>query len=357
MNTQNLILPAEWSEQSGVMLTWPHAETDWASILPEVDLVYRDITTAISKHECVLIVYHDEAHLAHITKVLDGTSCVTENLVFQCAEYEDTWARDHGPITVMDGTTPLIQDFTFNGWGNKFASENDNRITRTIHEQGAFSNTGIHHLDFVLEGGSIESDGKGTILTTSQCLMNPNRNPGCSRGQVEQILKIELGAKRILWLHHGFVAGDDTDSHIDTLARFCSEDSIAYMKCKTQDDEHFAELSAMENEIRNLADANGNPYRLFPLPMPDPIHTDDGERLPATYANFLIINDAVLLPTYRQKQNDEQAIHQLQQAFPDREIIPIDCLPLIYQHGSLHCISMQIPHGVMNCKHSKRSAA
>ena len=190
------------------------------------------------------------------------------------------------------------------------------------------------------EGGSIESDGNGTILTTTECLMSPNRNPHLSKKDVEEKLKKWLGAKRVLWLENGYLAGDDTDSHIDTLARFCSETTIAYVACKDETDEHFSALDKMVKELRNFKTEDGDPYNLIPLPMPDALFDADGDRMPATYANFLIVNGGVLVPTYGVPQ-DELGLAQIKKAFPKRKIVGIDCQPLILQHGSLHCVTMQ----------------
>ncbi|MDR1610043.1 MAG: agmatine deiminase family protein, partial [Candidatus Symbiothrix sp.] len=200
-------------------------------------------------------------------------------------------------------------------------------------------------LHVVLEGGSIESDGEGTLLTTSRCLLSKNRNEYKSKEEIAGYFQMIFGLKRILWLNKGYLAGDDTDSHIDTLARFCDSQTIAYVQCTDESDEHFKELSQMERELQKFKTPDGKPYRLIPLPMAEPVYEDD-ERLPATYANFLIINGAVLMPGYNSPL-DEIARLQLQQAFPDREIISIDCLPLIKQHGSLHCVTMQLPEGFL----------
>jgi len=224
----------------------------------------------------------------------------------------------------------------------KFAANYDNQITRQLFDKEAF---GIEFdyqvcLDFVLEGGSIESDGEGTLLTTAECLLSDNRN-NKSKVEIETRLKQLFGLKQVLWLHHGFLAGDDTDSHVDTLARLCSTDTIAYVKCDVFSDEHYAELKKMELELQSFRTSNNQPYNLIPLPMADAVYVDN-ERLPATYANFLIINRTVLFPTYKSPK-DELAKQQLQKAFPDREIVGIDCLALIKQHGSLHCVTMQYP--------------
>ena len=198
----------------------------------------------------------------------------------------------------------------------------------------------------MLEGGSIESDGCGTLLVTSECLLSENRNSTLSKEQIESRLKHDFCVERVLWLDHGYLSGDDTDSHIDTLARLCPNDTITYVRCTDKDDEHFEELNKMEEQLKQFKTSDGNPYRLLALPMADEI-VFDGERLPATYANFLIINKAVLYPTYNQPDNDEKAKEVLQQAFPEYEIVSIDCTPLIKQHGSLHCCTMQFPKGVL----------
>jgi len=227
----------------------------------------------------------------------------------------------------------------------KFPANHDNQITRQLYESKVFSSETVYQnmLHIVLEGGSIETDGEGTILTTSRCLLSANRNDYKSRAEIADYLSMIFGAKRVLWLNHGYLAGDDTDSHIDTLARFCDSETIAYVQCTDSNDEHFEELSNMENELGKFKTLAGKPYRLISLPMAEPVYYE-GERLPATYANFLIINGAVLLPFYNSLL-DEIAKQQLQKAFPDREIIGIDCRPLIKQHGSLHCVTMQLPAG------------
>ena len=268
-------------------------------------------------------------------------------IIFREMATNDTWARDHGGITVFDQGEPAVYDFVFNGWGMKYVANLDNLITRNLAMQGTFAD-GIPIINmqpFILEGGSIESDGKGTLLTTVECLSSVNRNEYLQKEELEAYLKDVFGFERILWLENGYLAGDDTDSHVDTLARFCSEDTIAYVQCTDESDEHFEELQAMEQELLAFKQADGRPYRLIALPMADPV-VWEGERLPATYANFLIINGAVLLPYYNSPK-DELAKDALQQVFPDREIIGINCLPLIKQHGSLHCVTMQYPEGVI----------
>lgn len=337
-------LPAEWFAQSGVQLTWPHAETDWAYMLPEVQACFVSIAREIAKRERLLIVTPNPDE---VKKQLErGGNIRMSNVRFLTCETNDTWARDHGAITLMDTDAPALLDFTFNGWGKKFAAELDNQITRQAIEAKVLKGKYIDHLDFVLEGGSIESDGMGTLLTTSQCLLAPNRNEPMNRIDIEEYLRSAFHSQRVLWLDHGYLAGDDTDSHVDTLARFCSPSAIAYVQCTDLEDEHYEALRAMEEQLEAFRTLAGEPYHLFPLPMADKIEIE-GERLPATYANFLIMNDAVLYPTYRQPENDSRARKVLQEAFPEYELVGIDCCALIKQHGSLHCVTMQYPMGVM----------
>ena len=319
-------MPAEWEPQSAVQLTWPHAHTDWAPILPEITAVYEEMAREISKREGLLIVAPKELtpHLSPLTPHLLPLNT------------NDTWARDHGFITVEENGRLLLLDFCFNGWGEKFEATLDNQINRHLFEQGFVKGTYENHLDFVLEGGSIESDGKGTIFTTECCLLAPHRNQPLTKQEIEERLKQWLGAERIVWLQHGSLIGDDTDGHIDTLVRICPNDTLLYIG---GDDDH-PDLYEMEQELQTLRTLKGQPYRLLKLPLPRPIY-DEGERLPATYANYLVINGAVLVPTYAQPDLDAEALRIVGEAFPDREIVGIDCRAVIKQHGSLHCCTMQ----------------
>jgi agmatine/peptidylarginine deiminase len=307
---------AEWEPQSMVQLTWPHKDTDWAPILDEITAVYEEMAHEIRKREPLLIV--DQI------------------------PHNDTWARDHGFITVEETSFDhkskalILLDFCFNGWGEKFEAALDNQINRQLYDQGLVKGLYEDHLDFVLEGGSIESDGKGTIFTTECCLMAPHRNQPLTKTEIEERLKEWLGAERIVWLQHGSLLGDDTDGHIDTLVRICPDDTLLY----TGGDEDHPDLIKMERELQELRTLDGKPYRLLKLPLPRPIY-DDGDRLPATYANYLVINGAVLVPTYNQPDLDAEALRIIGEAFPDREIVGIDCRAVIKQHGSLHCCTMQ----------------
>lgn len=339
-------LPAEWHPQSGVMLTWPHAESGWRSELSCVEPVFAAIVSRVSRIERVIVSCRDEAQRAHVTELLSQARTRLEAVALFVAPSNDAWARDHGPLTVLEEGAPVLLDFTFNGWGGKYPAELDNRLTRRLHAQGAFGDTPLRSCDLVLEGGGIDSDGAGTLLTTTRCLLSASRNPDCPKHRMEALLGETLGARRVLWLEHGFLAGDDTDGHIDMLARFCNERTIVYTACDDPRDEHYDELNAMADELASFRDAHGRPYDLVPLPLPHAKRGADGGRLPASYANFLIINDAVLVPVYNDPA-DDTALDNLRGCFPGREIVDLPCLPLISQYGSLHCVTMQLPAGVL----------
>ncbi|UHD17063.1 agmatine deiminase family protein [Thiocapsa bogorovii] len=339
--------PAEWEPQSGVMLTWPHEDTDWADQLDRVERLYTDLAALIGRYEPLLNVCRNAEHAAAIRARLATAGADTDSQRFGVAPGNDTWARDHGPIGVRtESGERLLLDFRFNGWGGKFAADRDDRITETLSAGGLFGETAREPVDLVLEGGAIETDGRGTLLAVTRTLADPRRNPGLTRDAIERILAERLGIRRFLWLEHGAISGDDTDGHIDTLVRFCAPDTLCYARCTDPTDADFDALQAMEQELRGFRDPQGSPYRLVPLPTPDPILDGDGERLPAGYANFLLINGAVLVPTY-DTLADTEALDIFRRLFPDRAVLPVDCRPLIRQGGSLHCISMQLMEGVL----------
>ena len=315
--TRRWRLPAEWERQSMVQLTWPHAKTDWAYMLSEITKTYEEMAAAIRKYEDLLVVGEPS---------------------------NDTWARDHGFITLVDdeGGARLL-DYCFNGWGEKFEAALDNAINRRIYDEGKVKGEYVDCLDFVLEGGSIESDGEGTIFTTSGCLMAPHRNQPMTQAEIEARLKHDLCAERVLWIDYGNLTGDDTDGHIDTLVRIAPNYTLLYIGCDDEADEQYADLKKMEDQLKSFRTLSGEPYKLVKLPMPRAIYDEDGLRLPATYANFLVINDAVLVPTYDQPDLDAEAMRLIGAAFPERDVVGIDCRSIIKQHGSLHCCTMQYP--------------
>jgi agmatine/peptidylarginine deiminase len=336
-------LPAEWEPQAGVMLTWPHGGTDWAAELDRVEPVFATIGREIARRETLLTVCQSPEHAAHVRARLLGAGAPEERLRFAQAPADDTWARDHGPITVLDPSGPRLLDFGFNGWGGKFTATRDNAITALLANGGHFGTTPTENPQLVLEGGALETDGRGALLATVHSVVTDTRNPGRDRAAMAAALAEHLGIERFLWLEHGALSGDDTDGHIDTLARFCDPHTIVYATT-VPDDPDYPGLVAMAAELAALRQADGTPYRLLPLPPPG-LHRDGDRRLPATYANFLVINDAVLLPVYG-VPNDGAAAAVLERCFPGRTVVPIDCRAVIRQNGSLHCLTMQFPRGV-----------
>lgn len=340
------LLAPEWFPQSGVQLTWPHENTDWADMLEEVTACYLRLAYEIALREPLLIVC---PNIEPVKALIDEQlpQAAKDNIRYFACPTNDTWARDHAFLTVIDTAGIQLLDYRFNGWGGKFEAAYDNAINRRLYEAGVVKGNYCSRLDFELEGGSIESDGKGTLLTTAECLLNPNRNPQFDKAQIESILAEDFGIDHFLWLEHGALAGDDTDSHVDTLARLCPNDTIVYVQCQRPTDDHYEDLRLMEAELQAFRTREGEPFRLIPVPLPEAIYDEDGERLPATYANYLVMNRTVLFPTYAQPEGDEIAKHALQQAFPGYDIVGVDCRALIRQHGSLHCATMQYPRGVV----------
>ncbi len=346
-NKSNINLPPEWVRQDAVMLAWPHSDTDWGNMLDEAVVCYVEIAKHIVKQENLIIVTpHVEAAQSDL-KEIDITK---HSIKYYQVPTNDTWARDFGAITVEENgrLTPL--DFMFNAWGMKFAAHKDNLVNDTLARHGIFNQPLQNHCGFVLEGGSIESDGNGTIMTTTSCLLSKNRNGQMSKEEIEAYLKTTFGASKVLWLNHGNMPGDDTDGHIDTIARFAPDNTIVYSgisNLKEKNNDHAQELDGMAQELQTFTNAQGQPYNLIELPTPEPIHDKEGNRLPATYANFLVMNEQVLVPTYGQVMNDDLALKIMQVAFPDRTIAGIDCNALIKQHGSLHCVTMQFPQNTL----------
>ena|SRR5680860_1040339 len=341
----NSRLPAEWAPQSGVMLAWPHEGTDWVETLAAVESTYAEIARQIARRELVMIVCADDAHLRRVRQLLRAQAVDLAAVRLTVTPFNDTWIRDYGPLTVSSNGVPRLLDFRFNAWGGKYPASLDDALPRALHGKGAFGDIALERLSLVLEGGSIDVDGEGSMLTTRACLLSSTRNPALNQSALEAVFRKQLGIEQVLWLAHGYLAGDDTDSHIDILARFCDAETIAYTACDDPNDPHYAPLKAMAAELAAFRTLAGQPYRLIPLPLPAPIYAAGGQRLPASYSNFLIINGAVLLPIYDDPA-DELARQRLGAAFPDREIVGVDCTALIQQYGSLHCMTMQLPAGV-----------
>jgi len=319
-------LIAEFEKQSFTQIIFPHPNSDWVEYLSEAQETFTNIINAVRKYQkCLVISYNLNAVKSHFNDF--------HNLEFIEYETDDTWARDCSALSIRDNEVTKLLDFTFNAWGGKFEASKDNLMSKNIASHYKYP---LQHIDFVLEGGAVESNGKDSILTTSACMLNKNRNPHLNAAEITQKLQKFFGAQNIFYLEHGYLAGDDTDSHIDTLARFISKDAIMYVKCDNKNDEHYSELKLMQEELEHLAQKHN--YKLIALPMSEALYFDN-ERLPATYANFLFVNGAILVPIYN-VDSDKTALAIFAQTFPDRDIVAIDCSVLIRQHGSLHCVTM-----------------
>jgi len=343
MTASSLRLPAEWEPQSAVLIAWPHAGTDWADRLASVESTYVALAAAVTRFQRLIIVVGDADLHAHVQTQLRGAGVDMSKIRFVELPYDDTWLRDSGPITLQGGDKGFqLTDFRFTGWGGKFGAEQDDALVAGLVDAGVFGQAAHKRIDWALEGGAIESDGEGSVLTTWRCLVQ--RHPEQSREDMSAILRDGLHAQRVLWLDYGYLEGDDTDAHIDTLARFAPGERIVFQACDDAGDPHYAELQRMAAELAELRAPDGRPYQLHPLPWPRPI-LDEGRRLAASYANYLIVNGAVLVPAYDDPADDEAA-RIIGLAHPGREIVQVPCRPLIWQNGSLHCITMQLPAGI-----------
>jgi agmatine/peptidylarginine deiminase len=343
MTNHRLGLPAEWEPQSAVLIAWPHAGTDWAERLADVETTYSALAAAVVRFQSLIIVVPDAALHKHVETLLRHGDVDLSRVRFVELPYDDTWLRDSGPITLSaSDDTFQLTDFRFTGWGGKFGSAQDDALVGGLVDAGVFGKARHRRIDWALEGGAIESDGEGTVLTTWRCLVQ--RHPEQSRDEMSAILRDGLHAERVLWLDYGYLEGDDTDAHIDTLARFAPDERIVFQACNDASDPHHDELQRMATELGALRTRDGRPYELYPLPWAQPI-LDKGRRLAASYANYLIVNGAVLVPAYGDKADDEAA-RIIGSAHPGREIVQVPCRALIWQNGSLHCITMQLPAGL-----------
>ncbi|MCX2523687.1 agmatine deiminase family protein [Larsenimonas rhizosphaerae] len=340
-------LPAEWYPQDAIQLTWPASTSDWGPLCDRLEAMLEALVLSVTRYQQVLITVENDATGQALASRFESIGVPSYQYHLVTASADDTWTRDHGPITRLNDGHPELLDYRFTGWGGKFEAQQDNALSLALQEQGVWQAPLINQQAHILEGGAIESNGAGTLLTTTACLLNANRTPGATREQWEAHARDQWGITQVLWLTQGDLEGDDTDSHIDTLARFCNETTIAYVRCDNPQDSHYPAFQAMEQELMALRQPNGDPWQLVALPWPRAVHDqEDGHRLPATYANFLITNEEVLVPVYADPA-DLEALNTLASVFPERRIIPLDCRTVIRQHGSLHCLTMQLPRGTL----------
>lgn len=337
------LLP-EWNPQRAVLINWPHWNNpSWNSLQDSVSQLYQKIVKILVMRQSVMVICYDIEHRNHIQQLLINANVNLPRVRFFIIPSDDIWTRDYGPLTLRFGEQTHLVNFKFNGWGNKFPHQRDNLVSSQLFQQSFFPQAQFNRIDFVLEGGSIETDGLGTLLTTRSCLLSSNRNPGYQENQIEDLLQAHLGVQKIIWLDQGCLMGDDTDGHVDTLARFVNPQTICYAQCVDSQDENYKTLSAMEKQLQSLKNPTGASYRLIPMPLPQPVYSAvDGKRLPATYTKFLITNHLILTPFY-DDPHDLVAKRILQDCFPNKEIVGVPCRSLLENSGNLHCIAMQIP--------------
>ena len=344
---QKMFAECEPNALDCVLLVMPHADSDWAAYLDEAQDCVRNIAQAVAVDtDCVVVL---PPHAQGAQNPL-GALATHPRVHALFAPTNDTWARDFAPLCVQKGDSLALLKYRFNAWGEKFESALDNELAFALDAQGLWR-CPLVPSERVLEGGSIEHNGAGTLLTTTSCLLHQKRNPHLSKARIEEWLCAALGAQQILWLTHGFLKGDDTDCHIDNLARFVDSKTIVYVHCEDKNDEHYESLQKMREELRAFRDCAGNPFALVALPFCEPLYYE-GERLPASYANFLMLQNRILLPTFG-SERDKEAQRILQQ-HTGREVVPIDCRVLLRQHGGLHCMSMQFVRGAIALHNLKR---
>jgi len=335
-------MPAEWEPHRGTWLSWPHKEASWPGKFDPVPAIFASMVRHLADQEEVHINVAGPRMEQEVRRLLADAGPGSGNVYFHYIPTNDAWCRDHGPIFIQrqhEGTrSQAIVDWDFNAWGGKYPPYDLDDVvpTRVADELGVPA----FHPGIVMEGGAIDVNGRGTLLTTESCLLNPNRNPQLERPEIEQYLQSYLGVTHILWLGEG-IAGDDTDGHIDDLTRFVDPTTVVTVLEDDPADENYEPLQANLERLRGMTDQDGRPLRIVPLPMPKPLW-HSGQRLPASYANFYIANGIVLLPTY-DPGPDEEACAVLQNLFPDREVIGIDCTDLVWGLGAFHCVTQQWP--------------
>ncbi|GIX21276.1 MAG: agmatine deiminase [Gammaproteobacteria bacterium] len=335
------VLP-EWAPQDAVLLAWPHPDSDWGPLWPQIENDFLRLARLIAAHEPLLVLVRDAAHRRHLGRRL------WHDRVFVCeVPTDDTWCRDFGPLAVAGDGGPTLVDFRFNAWGGRYPWAQDDAATARLAALGAFA-APLRRADMVLEGGSLDSDGAGTLLTTRRCQLDGRRNPALAGDPAAfaEALGRHLPFERLIWLESGLLEGDDTDAHVDNLARFTDPRTLVYAASLDPDDPHHEPLTKLAEELAALRTADGRPYRLVPLPLPAARHSRvDGRRLPASYVNFLVINGAVLVPQFGDRLTDHLALSRLAGCFPGRRVIGVDSRGFIEQNGGIHCLTMQLPAG------------
>ncbi|MGD9764766.1 MAG: agmatine/peptidylarginine deiminase [Candidatus Binatia bacterium] len=335
---QGFRMPAEWERHAATWLSWPHKEASWPGMFARIPAIWMEMVRALRGGEQVHILVNDRESADAVRGMLWGAGIPTDDVHLHEVPTDDAWMRDHGPTFIVRGEEFALVDWIYNAWGGKYPPwERDDAVPRALADRLSAPR---FEPGIVLEGGSIDVDGAGTLLTTEQCLLNPNRNAGLSRAAIEQILCDYLGVSRVLWLGEG-IAGDDTDGHVDDLARFVAPGTVVTVVEDDPTDPNYAPLQDNLRRLSDMYDVDDRPLRIVTLPMPAPI-TYEGQRVPASYANFYIANAAVLVPIFG-CANDARALAVLGALFPDRRVVGIDARELVWGLGAFHCVTQQQP--------------
>ena len=334
-------MPAEWEPHEATWIAWPHNLETWPGKFEPIPQVFAEIVAGLHPDEEVRILVGDEALEESARRILRQRGCESPNVRFFRIPTDDSWTRDHGPVFLVreDGGV-AVTDWIFNSWGGKYGPWGlDDVVPTRIAETLGLP---LFHPGIVLEGGSIDVNGRGTLLTTESCLLNPNRNPRLARAAIEKILQENFGVSHVLWLGEG-IEGDDTDGHIDDLTRFVAPATVVTVVEDDPADSNYKPLLENLRQLYGMKDESGRPIEVVTLPMPRPLYFE-GRRLPASYANFYIGNGAVLVPTY-DDPNDEIALGTLARLFPTRRVVPIHSTDLVWGLGAIHCVTQQQPVG------------
>lgn len=335
----NYALRPEWAQQRGVLLVWPHSDSDWQAQIPQIHQWYAQFIALVSPTQAVYVLCHDAQCEAQCQEQLTSLAFNPDNVHYLQVASNDTWIRDYGPLSLQNAQGEIVwSNFQFNAWGGKYPFQLDNKISDFLAKQ-AFAAPMTTH-DWILEGGAIDVNEEGLLLTTAHCLLNSNRNR-FSREQTVTLLQQTLGIKQLLMLEHGSLIGDDTDSHVDNLARFSNNRTILYCSCQDQQDPHYQPLLRMQQELQAWNSRQNNRYELVPIPLPKACFDTDGSRLPASYLNFLILNQVVIVPSYADPETESRLARQFQALFPQREIKFIASEVLVSQGGGPHCATLQ----------------
>ena len=337
----------EWHTQAATLLVWPHRYSDWANMLDEISVCYLELTHAISQSQHVILIYFNQEHKLYITRLCHEHGCNMQRIIMLQIETNDTWVRDYGPQLLLGNNEFQYLDFEFNAWGEQYACRLDNLFSETLFKSAASAQCQYHRAPLVIEGGNLEFDSHATLLTNIACIKRNMVNTSIDTQALINSIKHELSVKRVLTVDVPPLLGDDTGGHIDTLARFIDDDTIIYTECHDSNHPNHSCLLLLKTQLKALTNKQGKPYRLIPLPMPKKL-IELGKNIyaPASYVNFVFINDTILVPTH-DDEHDQIALEIFTNACPDRKIVGVNALPLLKQFGSLHCATLHIPQGVI----------